>query len=542
MQTNKSRITKATAYTHSSAQITRFAEIEVSATGEQTLDILMPASRIEENSIQVQGGGTAILKDVKLVTKHFTEEQNENLIPLNSTLEQLLEKQSGIKANAIRIKSEAELLANLANKIFSNSVENKQTTIEFSPEKWGQTLDFYRSRQAKLDEESFAIAKELNALEAAIRKVKVEMNEMSGAGTKSRKVLEIVLDVKEAGTMQFEISYLVKGASWYPIYDIRVDSESQEIQISYNAMVKNNTGEDWDDVKLSLSTAKPFIGSKPPELSTWFLNKYMPPPPAKPMVRSKKAMASPSMSRSIDNMMLEGIAEEEAYAELAEAPMETEEVTVDTKASSVVFNVGGTSTIISDNQPQKVSILHQDFKTDFFYVAVPNLSKQAYLKAKVTNDSEYPLLAGEGSVFMDNHFVAKSHLKFIAPNQTFEVDLGIDENVKIEHKLLNKFWTSEGFISKNKKKVTFEYLTTIENNKGREVKIIASDQIPKSTSEDIQVELLSPQKYNDDNPNIQLSEEAILKWTEVIDSGKKSELSLKYSVMYPKDVRTALDD
>ena len=361
MSENTTTITQATVYTHSSAQITRFGEVEVTETGEQTIEFPMLASRIEENSLQVQGGGKAILKDVKISTKHFAKEQHKKLKPLKEELAKLEEKQELLTRKELRIKSEAELLMNLANKVFAPADNGKVVQVDFNPEKWGSTLDFYRERQSKLDEEALALKEETKQNLAEINKKTSQIKQFSAAGKKSKEVIEIVLDVKEAGKMQFEISYLAKGANWKPNYDIRVDSENQKVQVNYQATVRNNTGEDWENVKLSLSTAKPFISSKPPKLNTWFLNRYNPPPSAK---------ANRSVRRSAPAKAMKMAVLEEAaapYPELgidADEFMESSETTVDTKTSSVLFNIGGGSTIISDNQPQKVSILQEDFKSD----------------------------------------------------------------------------------------------------------------------------------------------------------------------------------
>ncbi|MGB0522150.1 MAG: mucoidy inhibitor MuiA family protein [Flammeovirgaceae bacterium] len=533
MQTLESTITKSTVYTHSSAQITRFAETTVTEAGEQTLHFLITASQIEENSIQVKGGGNAMLKDVKLVTKHFAQEQHEGIKTLLDSLSPLRKNKIRLEAQAVRIKTEGELLVNLAEKVFSPTTDDKAVNIQFAPDKWGETLNFYRERQAKLDEESQQLQDDILNNKHEIERIEAEINELKGASTKSLQLIEVVLDVKETGKMQFEITYLTKGARWNPIYDIRVNAEDQSIQVAYNALVKNNTGENWDGVRLSLSTAKPFIGSKPPQLSTWFLTKYTPAPAGRAMKKAKLSLDANT------SMKMAALEESLAGAELEEEPMELAKTTVDSKASSVLFHIGGGSTISSDNQPQRVTILQQDFKTDFHYEAVPCKSTHAYLKATVTNDSEYPLLAGQASVFMDNHFVAKSQLKFIAPNKEFELDLGIDENISIEFKELKYFWTSEGsIISKNKKKITFEYLLTIQNNKANEVKIKVSDQIPKPTHEELQVELIEPKQGNVD---VNLTEDAIIHWNKQLKSGEEIKLPLKYAVMYPKDVRTELD-
>ena len=48
-----------------------------------------------------------------------------------------------------------------------------------------------------------------------------------------------------------------------------------------------------------------------------------------------------------------------------------------------------------------------DLKAVFEHFSVPKKVSNAYLKAKLTNDSPYLILPGPSSIFMDNSFIAK---------------------------------------------------------------------------------------------------------------------------------------
>ena len=71
---------------------------------------------------------------------------------------------------------------------------------------------------------------------------------------------------------EFEISYLVNNASRVPVYDIRVQDISKPIKLGYTAKVRQNTGIDWDDVKIILSSRNPYFSQNKPELNTWFID------------------------------------------------------------------------------------------------------------------------------------------------------------------------------------------------------------------------------------------------------------------------------
>ena len=77
-------------------------------------------------------------------------------------------------------------------------------------------------------------------------------------------------------------------AGWAALYDIRAsgtETETPAIALGYLAQVTQNTGEDWTDTAMTLSTARPALASIEPELSAWYLEPYAP-----PVMRAKRAM------------------------------------------------------------------------------------------------------------------------------------------------------------------------------------------------------------------------------------------------------------
>ncbi|RZK30463.1 MAG: mucoidy inhibitor MuiA family protein, partial [Hymenobacter sp.] len=104
---------------------------------------------------------------------------------------------------------------------------------------------------------------------------------------------------KTAKNATLEIDYVVSNAGWYPVYDLRAKDSKSPVQLNYKAQVYQNTGIDWSNVKLKLSTSNPSLGGTKPVLSSWFLNFYEPRPVSVPMYRSNKEMkksAAPSMA------------------------------------------------------------------------------------------------------------------------------------------------------------------------------------------------------------------------------------------------------
>jgi uncharacterized protein (TIGR02231 family) len=209
--------------------------------------------------------------------------------------------------------------------------------------------------------------------------------------------------------------------------------------------------------------------------------------------------------------------------------MEHARAEVATGLTSATFIIPFKADIPSDNAPHKVNVTSIPLTGNFSYLTIPKLSEQAFLQAKVTNKSEYPILAGPASLYLDGIFIGRSRLKAVMPNEEFDLSLGTDENISVERKLIKKFNETTGLIS-TKAKVTYEYLITIENKRSTIEKIVLKDQMPFSGNEEIIVKLISPLEKD-----IEIDEEKTLTWNLTLRPGEKREIPLKLSVQYPSD-------
>ncbi|MEM9896039.1 MAG: mucoidy inhibitor MuiA family protein [Bacteroidota bacterium] len=110
------------------------------------------------------------------------------------------------------------------------------------------------------------------SLQLRVEQIRNEINKSVDA--ELRPISEIIVKVKadQEEDAKFRVSYLVQNAGWFPKYDIRVEDISKPINLEYKADVYQQTGVDWEKVKLKLSNADPNKSGQAPELSTWFLN------------------------------------------------------------------------------------------------------------------------------------------------------------------------------------------------------------------------------------------------------------------------------
>ena len=188
------------------------------------------------------------------------------------------------------------------------------------------------------------------------------------------------------------------------------------------------------------------------------------------------------------------------------------------------------STVPSDNSPQKIPVTTAALAANPEYLTTPKLQPAAFLTAKVVNISEFPLLAGAMNVFLDGTFVATSKLRTVMPGEKFDLALGADEGISVKHKRGQKFTEDTG-LTNSGKRITYEYLLTIQNNKQTAERVVVVDQLPVSRNEKVVVKQLAP-----DAKDVKPTDEGALKWSLDLKPGEKRELTVKFTIEFANDV------
>jgi len=152
------------------------------------------------------------------------------------------------------------------------SIARELRTQKPSADDWGKLLGFFDAEFSKLDAESRQIDGKRTTLQEKLEAVEKELASAGGNPEKIEKLITVVFDVQRGGSLAIEASYLISQAGWTPTYDIRVSSADTMVELTYAAFVRQNTGEDWRDIQMTLSTAQPALGGTPPELQPWYVS------------------------------------------------------------------------------------------------------------------------------------------------------------------------------------------------------------------------------------------------------------------------------
>ncbi|GAB4395610.1 MAG: mucoidy inhibitor MuiA [Microscillaceae bacterium] len=508
------------------AEITRQAEIYLEK-GTHRLQFAKLPPSLMADSLHLSGIGPARLGQVR----HRLVFSDEIIV---TTLKNWEEENIRVKAHLqtlddqlALLHKEEEVIEQLARKM---TTPNPKQAHDFEPEKWQVFLGFYRAQLEALALARRQAQKEKENWLCQAERLEQQRSEMQTYKKMAQSEVEVVIEMQEAATLQLELAYLAQPAHWKPAYEIRVLGESKIMHLTYNALVQQNTGEDWSEVNLKFSTARPHISGQAPELSPWRIQLFNPTLLPQPKRAESTASGMANMMMASKPMMEEALAvSDEPYAML-EKPAST----ISTQTTAVLFEPPGQHTVKTGATDHQITIAQERFEAHFRYTSVPKLSPFAYLKARVRNSTDYPFLAGTTSIFLDQHFVAQAKMEHIAPGEEFWTSLGIDENMKIKHQFLKKYEKKEGgFFSKKTQIMIYEYQITLTNYKKTTEEMVVWDQLPISQNAEISVNLLTP-SYKEDSGEFKKNELEYLEWFLNLPPGQTHTLLLKFSVEYPR--------
>lgn len=223
----------------------------------------------------------------------------------------------------------------------------------------------------------------------------------------------------------------------------------------------------------------------------------------------------------------------EADSAASPADMEIKGATVVTGATAETFIIDRTADVLSDNKVAKVNITKQNFPTVYRYSSVPKLSSHVYLKAKAKNKSDFTLLPGQTSIFLDGAFVANASIDLVPAGQEFWTYLGVDASVKVERKELGRREETSGIFGKKTVRTVYDNVFKIKNSKSTAIELVVWDQIPISDHEDIKVVLEEP-KFEKDSENLKMSDGKSLQWRFNLKPDEKKEVPFRFAIERPE--------
>jgi uncharacterized protein (TIGR02231 family) len=337
-----------------------------------------------------------------------------------------------------------------------------------------------------------------------------------------------LLEAQDATEAEIELSYHVAGASWRPLYDLVLDGE--KLTVSYLAEITQRTGEDWPEVALVLSTTRRGQQQTLPELSPWYIGRP-PPPPRRARATALRMSEAASEWLTGSEPGTAGTAEEMGgpvapmAVAMPSAKVLAAEVSEGESGAGLLYTVARPLAVPGDGGPHKTLVASFEADAVLDYVTVPVLAAEAYLRATVTN-GPLLLLPGQARIFHGAQFTGETYLEVVAPGEEFEVQLGVDDQVKVERKLTRRA-ASKALIG-GTRTIDIGYEITVQNHHDRKATVTVQDHIPVSTDGDIKVRTRETTP-----PPAKTTDLGELTWNLTLAPGKSAVITHRFTVEHP---------
>lgn len=337
-----------------------------------------------------------------------------------------------------------------------------------------QQLQFIIDEQTRLNAAHNEVDPERKRLEKELRAAQNRRKAIAGS-SQFMRIATVTIMVAAPSETSIELSYLVTGATWQPSYNIRTATDGTTVDIEYDAQLTQRSGEDWNRVDLTLSTAQPTVAANPPALDPRYVDVLVSRSPA-------RLLQSPEMDLSSQlrqNESLLGGALEFAF-----------DAQISGEGPAVTYHLPRPVTLKTNIQKQQRSrITTIQSRGEFIHVAMPILTEAVYIRGALTNNSSFLLLPGPVSIFVGQNYVGPTQLATVPPDGTFELYFGIDQSIKATRQLITKKTTKTGLLGGGLK-TSYDYRIEIDNGAGKGITLELWDRYPISRSDQITVDLV----------------------------------------------------
>jgi uncharacterized protein (TIGR02231 family) len=401
-------------------------------------------------------------------------------------------------------------------------------------------LSYLREKLFNINSEFIKLKRDKEKLEYKIRTLNERIttinNELSNQNQGEdvevvdyRIIINIIADQATAASVN--LNYYITNAGWTPSYDLRAISNDQNVKLTYKAQIYQQSGIDWNGVKLVLSTANPNRSYNIPNLSPCYLgytNQYkktntkkLSEVNAQPSSMDEKSVVNYDNYSSSAGSTMDDAKDASSYTTVSENVIETE------------YEIKLNYNIPSDGKTHFAAILVKDLKTLYRYKAIPKLNNSVYLTAVLPDWEDAITMSGEASIYYDGSYIGRTSLAPGGTEDTIQLSLGIDKNIAIKRQKI-KDKCSQKLLEENIVH-QYTYEITIKNSRSNKIEIDIEDQLPLTYDKNVTIERkeISGAKYDEVT--------GILKWRSTIQAKDSKKLSIVYQVKAPKTMPVVIN-
>ncbi len=459
----------------------------------------LPAS-VDMGSIQLSLADPSVSIENIYVSQNYlkTKDTSPEIARLAQRIDSL-QKIYNLATQAKGILEEEEALLSSNKQVYSEQSGVTANNLQ-------ELLTFFREELTRIRSGKAVQSERIGQTQGAISVIQKQIENLSRGNQKS--VIEIAVDlkVKKAISIDYNLSMMANGASWAALYDVRATSPDQPLKLNFRAAVWQSTGENWDNVKLLLSTAQPALNNQQPVLEPRFARLLV--------AKIDTVITFDPVTYGESLQVVKTGDEEEVWSDKVY------------NLTSSTFTLANNQTIPSDGGSHYLMIRELTIPAKIQHYAVPRSSPHVYLLAEIINNGDYDLQSGTARIFNGSTFIGETHLNIETLSDTLQISLGIDQDIYVKRERRD-FGANQGLGAYRQE--TFNFYIGIRNNKTIPIEVKLLDQIPISTDKRVEINLLEK-----DNANYNAGR-GELTWQVRCQPGNTETRSFSYRVKYPKD-------
>ena len=344
-----------------------------------------------------------------------------------------------------------------------------------------------------------------------IRRLDMQIQELQSPAELRRAYIEIDIASKSACEAKIQIDYSVPGACWRPAHraELIESDDTQLIRFETDACVWQNTGEDWPDVQLLLSTERASLGVEPPQLQSDLLS----------VQRKNQTLEVEARDQAIDVLAPGG-----AGTAKPELPG------IDDGGTALTLRAPQRSHLPSDGRPHRIFLSAFESPAEVSLVAMPELSPCVLRKSELENRGEGPLLAGPVDLLRESGVVGHTSVLYVASGERFELGWGPESELRL-HRSVESSSESSRVLSSWRVK-HHDIKVRVSNIGEKPHQILVTERVPVSEIDKVKIEVES-----ETTGRQPADENGFVKWTLAIAPGAQESLVLRYKVKKHEDVQ-----
>ncbi|MFT5819138.1 MAG: hypothetical protein ACI8ZM_000361 [Crocinitomix sp.] len=520
------KVDEATVFTQG-AQLTREKRISLKK-GENVFRFTGLEQAVNANSIQLFG--TRGNEGFTVVYSRYFQESKPK-IGIDRTIKAI---RDSIQAVAIKMTARNNKIGNLQKEkqLVQNHNKVEGQAGETFVARLGELADFYRNRTNEIDQ----LIMKLQAENLHLSNLTNGLNSRLAIHQRNTNmgVIEAKIYAEKAISVNLELNYLVDNVSWTPFYEIKSKGFEYPLNTVCKATVNQNTGVEWKDVKVTLSTKKPEILAAIPKVHPWvlyFQNKRTDYSNSNQLLYSG-AISNGAISNASLPLELSGSYENVSANTGPSTPNTTDYLEQFKHATHKMINKEYEGTMkysISGDGGVAVMVLEEfEMETKYIYYAVPKYDCNVYLLAEISKWEQYDLIPAFGNIFLEGSYVGKLFIDPSKVEEELQLMLGKDNEITVERRKIKQYSEKKMKLSGGIETTEIGIELIVKSKKKFPIDLVIKDQVPISKSVEIVVNVKNVSRAK------QNGKTGTLTWAYELAPGEEKEHEIIYEVKKPK--------